>query len=429
MDSHVLLHAMHVLSPHLGASEVKAVHINHGLSDKAGSWSRHCEQVCRGLAIPCEIITLGGERPVGQNIEAKARELRYRALASVMDQGHVLLTAHHQDDQAETVLLQLLRGAGPRGLSAMPACIEFGKGWLIRPLLAFSREQLTLYAHAEQLQWIEDESNVDMRFGRNYLRRNVMPILRERWPGMGTTLTRAARYQSDVAELIEQLGERDLDSVYDAERRTLSAKGLRQLNKVRRELVVRAWTRLLRLPTPSADHVRHILTDIVESSWDGVPCVAWAGAEVRRYRDAIYGMRPLPKIDPSLALSWNLVKPLKLSTGTLEAKRVKGSGIKMTYCRDGKVSVRFRRGGERIRPAGRLHTRPLNKLFQEAGIPPWQRDRIPLVYLEDDLAAVAGLWIGDTFKADDQEEAWKINWGAIDAVLDPVGAPGKRTRG
>ncbi|MCI0591640.1 MAG: tRNA lysidine(34) synthetase TilS [Gammaproteobacteria bacterium] len=429
MDSHVLLHAMHALFLNLGKTEIRAAHINHGLSCHAGSWSQHCERVCRRLRIPYQLLTVDAVNPTGQSPEAKAREQRYRALASIMGRGDVLLTAHHQDDQAETVLLQLLRGAGPRGLSAMPLYTEFGPGWLARPLLAFSRHELSRYAQAEHLDWIEDDSNTDLRFGRNYLRHKVMPVLRERWPGISRALARAARYQADVAALIEQVSQCELDAVYNIERQTLSVTGLRRLDGVRRKLVIRAWVRLLGLPVPSAHHVRHILTDVVEATWERTPRVAWAGAEVRRYRDEIYGMRPLPNIDPARALSWNLATPLKLASGILKAERVEGTGIKATCCQNGMVSVRFRRGGERLRPAGRGHTRPLQKLFQEEGIPPWHRDRIPLVYIDDELAAVAGLWVCDSFNAKDKEDAWNIHWHAADAVQNPVVAWGKDARG
>jgi tRNA(Ile)-lysidine synthase len=187
MDSRVLLHGLHALSPEL-AIPIKAIHLNHGLNRHAREWAYFCQQVCERLGIVCHVLTIDARPAAGQSPEAWARQLRYQAMEGLLEQGDILLIAHHQYDQAETLLLQLLRGAGPHGLAAMPRWVEFGLGWLGRPLLDFTRNTLKTYATAQGLTWIEDPSNQDTRFDRNLLRQAILPLLKQRWPSLSVLL-------------------------------------------------------------------------------------------------------------------------------------------------------------------------------------------------------------------------------------------------
>ncbi len=409
LDSRVLLHGLHLLSAQLSA-RIKAIHVNHGLNPEAPQWAHFCQEVCSKLGIACQVIAIDARSPPGQSSEAWARQRRYQAMEHLLNKGEMVLTAHQQDDQAETLLLQLLRGAGPRGLSAMPHCIEFGLGWLGRPLLDFTRDELKAYAVQEGLSWIEDPSNRDVRFDRNFLRQAIIPLLKQRWPNLSRTLARAAILQADAAKLSEDLARQDLERVCARQPGALSVEALMQLDPARRDNVLRLWFRDRGLAVPTARQLQQLGQDVLRAAWDATPCLRWRGAEIRRYRDNLYAMPPLPAQDRKTVLPWDLVTPLELALGTLRAERVLGSGLKAALCEHKRITIHFRQGGERCRLQGRLHTHSLKHLFQEAGLPPWERDRIPLVYLDDELAAVAGLWVCHPFEAQAGELGWRILW-------------------
>ena len=404
-DSSVLLHALTGLRAHLpGDLEIRAVHVDHGLSAHAGAWSQHCAAVCSALALPCQILRVNAKPQSGESPEAAARGARYQAITALIEAGDVLLTAHHQDDQAETLLLQLLRGAGPHGLAAMPAHAPFGAGWLARPLLDVTAVELASYTEQHQLSWIEDPSNFDTGFERNYLRHEVMPHFKRQWPAVSRTLSRAAAHAAEAASVLDALADSDMQSVQGPAQDTLSVSGLLKLDEARQRNVLRRWFRRQNILVPATVHLQHIQHDILNAAADSIPCVGWGsvkqGAEARRYRDLIYAMPRLPVHNPDTILTWDMRQPLTLAgVGTFTASPVPGEGIKASLLTEHSVSVRFRQGGERCRPAGRGHTHELRKLFQERGVPPWQRDRLPLIYIGDELAAVANLWVCEPFHA------------------------------
>ncbi|MDE2089039.1 MAG: tRNA lysidine(34) synthetase TilS [Gammaproteobacteria bacterium] len=409
LDSHVLLHALARRRPR-GA--LHAVHVDHGLHPESARWSAHCERTCAALGVPCRVTRVDAAPAPGQSPEAAARTARYTALQSVLAPGDCLLTAHHQDDQAETVLLQLLRGAGPRGLAGMPALACFGAGWLARPLLGFERAELREYALQHGLRWIEDSSNVDPRFDRNYLRHEILPRLLARWPGASRALARAARHNAEAAALLRALARIDLGPLRGRAPDTLSASALHALDPARRRNALRAWIEERGAPAPSSAQLEQALSGVLGCVPDAVPRLHWPGAELRRYRDEVYVLPVPAPHDPGVSLDWDMHEPLFLpaALGTLTAVPVLGAGLKAALCRRGPITVRFRRGGERCRPARRGHDHALKKLFQEQGVPPWQRDRIPLIYLGDGLAAVAGLWVCEPFQADPGEDGLQVQW-------------------
>ncbi len=408
VDSCVLLYALSQIKEKIN-QEIIAVHVNHSLSKNADKWEKHCLSVCNSLDINYKSINIDVSNREGKSSEAWARELRYKALEDLLQDDDLLLTAHHQDDQAETILLQLLRGSGPEGLAGMPIIRPFGCGWLARPFLSFTREQLVTYAEREQLKWIEDESNYNTMYDRNYIRKNIFPVIKERWPAAARTLSRAASHQADVIELLKDIAEADLNEVYDPDTEILEIDKFNKLSISRKKNVLRAWLRRLNLPIPNTDITENIITELIDASIDSEPCIRWDGAEIRRYRNQVYGMSPLPEHDNKSVHVWKISKQLQLDIGILEAKLSKGEGLKTNCVKNQQVEVRYRQGGERIHPAGRSHTCELKKYFQESGIPPWQRDRIPLIYIDGELAAVADIWINDALCASNNEEGWLIS--------------------
>lgn len=414
LDSMVLLHSLAELRPDLGGSEVRAIHINHGLSHYAGQWAEHCRQMCESFAIPCEVITVDAQAGTGDSPEAAARRARYAAFQSHVDEGDCLLTAHHEDDQAETLLLQLLRGAGPKGLAAMPPWAPFQSGWHGRPLLNVSREELHAYAQAQQLQWVEDESNADTGFDRNFLRHDIFPRLRKRYPGAAKTISRSARLCAEAAELLVQQAQQDLQqaALDDA---CLSVSACLAMGRVRCKQLLHHWLHGLRLPIPTEAQTEAIWRDVIQASADSTPLVQWAGAEVRRYRDALYAQAPLPPFDHQQCHDWELQGLLTIpGVGQLEGTQVAGSGIALEKIAGGRVQVRFRRGGESLQPQGRRETHSLKHLFQEAGIPPWLRERIPLIFCGEQLVEAVGLWRDAHFAAAPHEA------GIVVALQDPM---------
>jgi tRNA(Ile)-lysidine synthase len=302
-----------------------------------------------------------------------------------------LLTAHHADDQAETLLLQLFRGSGTRGLAAMPEYKDFASSTLIRPLLEFSRQELYEYAKQNNLNWIEDESNENIGYDRNFIRHQVLPIIKKKWPGILKTLARVAKHCANASELLSVLAEQDYVKVYGSRPNTLSIEKLLQLNTARQSNVIRYWLHKLNLPAPTDIKMRHIMKDILHSRKDAASVVHWQGVEARKYRDDLYAFTPLKKHDASTILVWNTTEPLKLPAdlGMLHPDILKNHGIDLVTAKN--ITVRFRQGGERCKIKGRTGTHKLKKIFQEIGIPHWQRNRVPLIYQDNELIAFVPL--------------------------------------
>ncbi|MGH8646516.1 MAG: tRNA lysidine(34) synthetase TilS [Gammaproteobacteria bacterium] len=408
VDSMVLLHAL-VSRPHAQPHQVDAIHINHGLSPDSRARAELCQRVCAHLAVPITVLDIDAGSPPGESPEAWARDLRYGAMETMMRPGDMIVTAHHRDDNCETLLLQLLRGAGPHGLAAMPECRSFGCGWLGRPLLGYSRDQLLAYASRHDLDWIDDASNRDLRYRRNFLRQRVMPSLKRRWPGCGSTLARAAKQQAEAAMLLDRLAENDLGGVVELPN-VLDAAAFKALEHPRLRNALRFWIRRLGFSLPSEAKLDQIVKTVLGAKPDASPCVRWQGAEVRRYRNTVYLLAPSGDIGPRSIFTWTPDETLSIAGGALYAVRALGRGIKASACEGGHLEVRLRTGGERCRPVGHTHHKPLKKLLQEAAVPPWVRERIPLIYVEGELAAVAGQWVCHPFQAGADEQGWEPIW-------------------
>ncbi len=415
LDSHVLLHLCARLKAESGLV-FTALHVNHGLHSEADKWQAHCRRVCVLLKIPFESTRVDARPRPGESPEEAARNARYKAFCGLLQANEALLLAHHQDDQAETVLLQLLRGSGLAGLSGMGREAALGDGRLLRPLLDIPRETLLDYAHAHRLAWIEDPSNQTMDFDRNYLRHQVFPLLKRRWPACTRTLSRAAVHCAEADDLLDQWGKPILQSLID-EKGSLDLTVLDGHSRQAQRRLLRAWLKEQNRRPPAAVFVERILNEIIPARGDANPRVAWGDVEVRRYRRKLYALPRLQAADPAWHVVWSGKDPLHCPDGTkLEVIETQGKGIDSEKWLSARITVRYRRGGERCRLPGRQGRHSLKKLFQEQGVPPWERERMPLVYLDDELAAVGDLWVCAGFCVHPGSKGlilrWSKRWGS-----------------
>lgn len=410
LDSSVLLHAMAQCRTELGG-ELHAVHVNHHIHPQSDEWQLHCKRQCAALDIRLECHDVSVAPAKGESLEAVAREQRYAVFRELLHRGDLLLLAQHQDDQLETFLLQALRGAGLRGLAGMPELIVCGAGQLARPLLKFSRAELLEWARTQKFNWIEDPGNTDTRFDRNYLRQRVLPVIRERWPAAAETVSRSARHCGEALELLADQAAQDWQKCADADGRSLAMPSLRKLSVPKVKNLLRYWLQRLQLPSPPSHKLEQIFAEVLAAGTDRNPCVAWEGAELRRYRQRLYAMPPLPEV-PALELRLlpGIERAMDTGLGSLYLQAADGQGLKATACPVDGFLIRFRAGGEVCQPTGRAHRRPLKKWLQEMAVVPWMRERLPLIYAGEELAAVAGLFVCVPFAASKGERGLRIDW-------------------
>lgn len=403
LDSTVLLH---VLTTHPALSRrIVAIHINHGISPNATAWQVHCENVCNLFGVRFEACLI--EFDQSANLEERARNARYRVFSDALSEMDCLLLGHHLNDQAETVLLQLFRGAGVDGLAAMPELIAFGVGILARPLLHLSREQLKDYALANQLTWIEDESNTDLKYSRNFLRQQIIPMLQSKWPGVVRNIARTATHCQQARTSLDELAIRDCPSLTEP-LTVLPIKPLMSLSFDRINNVLRVWLRKNQVKLPSTATLRRLIDEVILSRHDAMPKVSWGNVLIQRYQGHLYldnqdAAHRVTRLDwndfpNELNLSSNLSQPCLLSA------RHSKQGVLIPN--GALIQVKFRQGGELFSWHGQ--TKQLKKLFQDWQVPPWRRDRIPLVYINHQLAAVVGYAISDTFYTNDSPMAWEF---------------------
>lgn len=403
MDSAVLLHALANVE---SQTPVVAVHINHGLHDDADGWAENCRQTVEKLDLDfiCRTVVVNAD---GVSLEAAARDARYAELSTLLSPGDFLLSAHHQSDQAETLLLNLMRGSGPAGLAGIGMSQRLGAGRLLRPLRDVSSDAIRDYATSHQLSWLDDPSNMDTRFDRNFLRHEILPRLTERWPAVARQLARSAELQGESNDGLVDLAAIDLASVGRCDRLNITA--LQTLSQPRQRNLLRHAIRLSVLPSAPATRLEQILTELIPADADRQPLVSWAGAEVRRFRDEIF---ILPEAEPAAPPVTGIVTkasaPLELGPGlgALSVVPTMSYGIAPDLVEQG-LELRFRCGGEtlRIEPSG--GTRKLKKLLQESDVLPWMRSKLPLFYVGERLVAVADLWVDARCRA---EPGFRIDW-------------------
>lgn len=399
LDSHVLLDALARLRGR-AAWQVSAVHVDHGLHTESAVWAEHCRAVCRALEVPLRVERVRVEAIRERGLEDAARRARYGALARLLEPGEVLLTAHHRDDQAETVLLQLLRGAGPHGLAAMPPIARFAHGRLARPLLGFGRAALHAYAEREALVWIEDASNREDRIARNFLRGQILPVLARHWPHAANQLAKAARHHADAAAVLDEVGEADLVRTRVGDE-GLSLTALNALSPPRQANAVRYWIRRQTGRMPPEQALKDALAQVRRCPRSRHALIQWPGAAIERYRDQLRLVRPARVPELGWEADWDPGVPLPIpGTGwRLTARECVGAGLASDRLAGRRLRIRFRRGGEICRLPGRTHHHKLKKLLQDAGLSPWERAHLPLVYVDDDLAAIGDRLVCEPYAA------------------------------
>lgn len=389
LDSRALLQLL-AEDAAIRARGLRALHVHHGLHPDADAWTARCVAACEALGLPCRVLWVTVDRESGLGLEGAAREARFAALAEALGDGEVLALAHHRDDQAETFLLRALRASGPEGLAAMRPWRRFARGWMWRPLLEQPRARIEAWAHARGLDWIEDPANADPAHDRTHLRRRVLPLLRERWPTADAALARSAALCADAADLLHERDVEALDALLgdgdpgdgDAAPTSLPVAALAALPAPRRARALRAWARALGLPPLPAAGVDAI-DGLLAARSDGDGEFRWSGARVRSWRGRLHAVPPAAQAPADWTLEWDGRRPLALpGGGSLELEGAEAF--------DTPLRVHPRRGGERLRLPGRAHTHALKQLLQEAGIPPWQRARLPLLSDADGRLLAAG---------------------------------------
>ena len=399
LDSTVLLHRLSA-EPTL-IQRLSVIHVHHGLSPHADAWLAHCQAFCAALSVPffSRRITL----KTRSNLEESARLARLDVFKSFMGDHDAMVLAHHLDDQAETLLLQLCRGAGVDGLAAMLAVKPFASGYLVRPFLQMSRKTLEAYAHHHQLHWIEDESNKAAMFSRNYIRHQVMPLLKARWPNVASNIARSATHCQQTVQNLKALAEMDADLHRGS---TLCLSTISTLNEARVVNVLRSWLKANQVTLPSTSTFARLLSEAVFARADAMPCIEWGGVCVRRYQQTLY-LLPSPGLTHSQDVDWvSYPNPLKGEGMTLYASPVETGLI---VPKGSRVRVKTRLGGELFHWHGQ--TKSLKKLFQQWQVPPWMRDTIPLIYLEDELVAVVGFAVSDKHVGSDAHDAYHLSFG------------------
>ena len=397
----------------LRASSLRAIHVHHGLRPNADSWAAHCSKLAAKLRVPLEVLKVSVPQRRGDSVEASARVARYAAFARSLQPGEVLLTAHHQDDQLETVLLQLLRGTGIPGLAAVTEVSPFVRGRLVRPLLTCSRASLEEWARGHDLSWIDDGSNADERYDRNYLRHTVVPLIRERWPGAAAALSRTARHAAEAQRLLESLALADVERTSVGA--SLSTQRLRALDPDRRRNALRFWIRRGGFIVPDTRRLEEIAGPLLDARPDANPQVRWESLVAERHagllsirKDVAAEAALVASLDASLTASmpeqhwrWREAPQFALTApfvGTLRIERDRHGPLDLDALPE-ILSVRGRRGGESLRPAPGARTRKLKSLLQEAKVPPGQREVLPLLFANGKLIAVVDRWLDASVQA------------------------------
>jgi len=406
LDSTVLLVALARLR--LGAP-LRAVHVDHGLHADSAAWSAHCSAVAAEVGVSFLGIRAVVERGAGLGLEAAAREARYAALAQGMTAGEVVLTAHHGDDQLETVLLRTLRGTGVRGLQGIRQRVPFGSGSLARPLLGWTRAELRERALAWGLRWLEDPANRDPRHDRSFLRTEVVPRLVARWPAAARSAQRLTEQMGDAERILEEVAARDAEPLADPRR--LPRAVLAALDAPRQRNLLRHLLGRVGFDPLNAAKIDELRTALLDARRDAQPRVRWPGGEGRVYRSHLYLMRSLPDPSPEgYRAGMDARNPWLGPEGDLRFEPAASEpGLPESWL-DAGLELRFRTGGEDFRPLDRAHGQPLKRWFQEAAIVPWMRSRIPLLYRGDRLVAVGDLWLADETRAAAREPRWRVSW-------------------
>jgi len=429
VDSQVLLHALASIRQkksvyHTISNVITVCHVNHGLSVNASAWQMFAKQECQKRSLALTVFQVNVQAQAQQSLEALARDARYKALQSMYDEPSLIVTGHHRDDQAETFLLALKRGSGLKGLSAMAIEAKQAKDLLIRPLLNISRTQIMDYAKEHNLAWVEDESNKDTRFDRNFIRNDIMPLLTKRWPSITNTINRSSEHCKEGQLLLNELAIEDL-SVCQHEMKNLLVEPLSKLSQARFNNLIRYFLEQNHCLMPSSEQLAQLRQQLSAAD-DKNPAVKVGEYYLRRYKDALYltddfGDVSQWQVDVDL-LEHNTIVELPDNLGQLklvvdeqfynEAKHL-STNVKHSILapdKEQKVTLRFNHNNPKCLPDYRNHSRSLKKVLQELNIPPWQRKRIPFLYYDNMFVAALGFFVCQDFLPQATEPSLKIAW-------------------
>ena len=407
VDSMVLLDLL--VKAKRSSDLVKAIHINHNLHQSSKEWVDFVKDACKKYKLPLIIESIKPKQE-GFGLEAEARDQRYKKFKEIILDNECLLTAHHLDDQVETTLFRIFRGTGLDGLRSIRKKDKFGKGLLCRPLINVPREAIEKYAKLNNIKWIEDPSNKNIDFDRNYLRNNIIPSIKKRWPEAQTTITRLSSLAENNQKLLEELAQEDIGKMekFNAlDLAILSNKSALRINNIFRFMIQKN-----NMGIPSLKVLEKGIETLLNSKSNS-PIVNWNRYSIRRYKNKLYFFNPDLQHDDSrpLKMKWFIDETINLggNRGSIQARFIKGQGIALNKCPKS-LEIKYRKGGEQIKPLGHKITKSLKNLFQENNVLPWVRDQIPLFYLDEELISVGDLWFNQDYKAKEQEDGFLISW-------------------
>lgn len=407
LDSTVLLHLAHQCRQTDPVLDIAALHVNHQLQPAADQWQRHCERLCKQWQIPFLSDVVRVERGAS-SLEQAARDARYAVFRRHLQPGDLLLLAHHRDDQVETLFQRLLRGSGPLGLGAMNPVSRQPGLTILRPLLEQDRADLEAYARAHGLVWLDDPSNADTGFERNFLRHQVLPLLRSRWPRLNQTVARAARLGRESAQLLDELAQIDAGEPMSAGN-PLPIPVLQSLSRARAMNLLRYWIRLHGTTAPSQAQLARVLEEILPAQGDAQPVVSWGLHQLRRYEKGLYCLPLLPLPEP-VDLPWVPGEDVPLlPVGRLIQVEGQGTAFSRARLHQCDVRLRTRQGGERLKPVGRLGN-SLKHWLQILRVPPWWRDHWPILYADGQIAGLPGLVVCEGFQPAGQHDMLWLGW-------------------
>ena len=407
VDSTVLLHVMKNIIDE--KSQIRAIHINHNIVDNSKVWSKTCKSICKNFGIDIEIISLEVTHN-GYGLEAAARDERYKKLKEKLYENEYLLTAHHEEDQMETVFLRMARGTGLDGLQGINEKYSFGEGIIFRPMLEVSKTSVMDYAKEHQLKWVEDSSNQDTHFDRNFLRKKIIPQFRERWPSIASSVSRLSQLSAQNIKILNQIAEEDIGPIANMNELPLAKlldKSFERANNMLRYIILANG-----MSIPSMKTLQDGLKEMLDPETDK-SVIAWKDYCIRKYKNHLYFLSN-SDLEPNkvdVRIPWEIGKTVNLgeNIGTIEATFIHGDGLSIKKCKN-KLTISYRQGGELIKPIGHRINKSLKNLFQENQILPWMRDKIPLIYYQDELVSVADLWFNQNYVASQNEAGFVVNW-------------------
>lgn len=419
VDSHVLLYGCHQVQSRYPEIRFRALHINHGISEYSLQWEKHCVKTCEKLGIPIQTEQLNLEKAPRQSLEAVAREERYAAISRLVSEGIVLL-GQHQDDQAETLLLQLKRGAGPKGLSSMSFKSQSSRVTYYRPFLDVPKKEVLAFAKSQNLEWVEDDSNSDTSIDRNFLREEVLPQLEARWPGFKKAVSRTANLCAEEHNLLQEEVELRFKRLV-AGHGSLNLDLLKEESQEWQRQILRHWINLTGLRLPSFDIINEILNSVIPAKQDANPILQINDWQCRRYKEHLYLIPSLLSPD-DVQIPWEGQETLRLPNGCGELRFSQSKSyeqeaiiLPMAGNVHSVLEIRFSGFNNRFKPEGSEFSKPLNQWFKEWRIPPWERERTPLIFVNNQLAAVAGksvnqIWVNEILTGTLEPKFLQIRW-------------------